>query len=334
MQTIKLLNAGNAKDWRHELANAITSADELLQVLGLEHLRTRLIQRPAFRLLIPRAYVNKMRKQDADDPLLKQVLPLALENTGTGLKDPVGDLHAMPTPGLLHKYKGRALLITTGACAIHCRYCFRRHFPYAGSNPGKNEWKQMLDYLSSHRDIEEIILSGGDPLVLDNEKLQDLFLTLEKIPHIQWLRIHTRLPVVLPSRIDDALVTLVQKLRFRTTIVIHSNHANELMHDEYEALQRLGAAGVTLLNQSVLLKTVNDSAAALIALSKRLHHASVLPYYLHMLDPVLGATHFDVPEHRAVEILNRVRSELPGYLVPRLVREIPGEPSKSAIFSI
>ena len=334
MHTIKLLKAEGPADWQFELANAITSVDELLYELELEQLENRLVRNSAFRLLVPRAYVKKMQKGNADDPLLMQVLPVTAENTLSGFTDPVGDLNAMATPGLLHKYQGRALLVTTGACAIHCRYCFRRHFPYSASNPRKNEWKQALDYLHTHDDIHEAILSGGDPLVLDNAKLAQLFTALEHIPHIQWLRIHTRLPVVLPSRIDDELITLLQKLRFRITFVIHANHANELMIDELEALRRLGSSGFTLLNQSVLLKGVNDCTSSLATLSKRLYEAGVLPYYLHMLDPVQGAMHFDVPQHRAIEILNTLKQALPGYLLPRLVREIPGEASKTAIFTI
>jgi EF-P beta-lysylation protein EpmB len=334
MHTIKRLKAEGHADWQFELANAITSVDELLYELELEQSENRLVRQSAFRLLVPRAYVKKMQKGNADDPLLMQVLPVAAENIASGFTDPVGDLNAMATPGLLHKYQGRALLVTTGACAIHCRYCFRRHFPYSASNPRKNEWKQALDYLHTHNDIHEVILSGGDPLVLDNAKLAELFTALEHIPHIQWLRIHTRLPVVLPSRIDDELITLLQKLRFRITFVIHANHANELMIDELEALQRLRSSGITLLNQSVLLKGVNDCGTSLATLSKRLYEAGVLPYYLHLLDPVRGAMHFDVPQYRAIEILDKLKKELPGYLLPRLVREIPGEASKTAIFTI
>jgi len=334
MHNIKLLKAGEPTDWQSELANTIISVDELLYELGLEHIENKLIRNSDFSLRVPRAFVKKMQKGNADDPLLMQVLPVTSENALSGLTDPVGDLNAMTTPGLLHKYKGRVLLVTTGACAIHCRYCFRRHFPYSSSNPRKNEWQQAIEYLRTHDDVHEVILSGGDPLVLDNTKLERLCTALEQIPHIQWLRIHTRLPVVLPSRIDNGLITLLQKLRFRITLVIHANHANELMTDELEALQRLASTGITLLNQSVLLKGVNDSTASLISLSKRLYQAGVLPYYLHMLDPVQGAMHFDVPQSRAIEILNTLKQELPGFLVPRLVREKPGETSKTAIFTI
>ena len=334
MQNIKSINPERAPDWQSELASAITSAEELLEELVLPQLAARLVHNPAFRLRVPRRFVAKMQKGNADDPLLKQVLPIAAENRPYGVNDPVGDLAAMATPGLLHKYRGRALLVTTGACAIHCRYCFRRHFPYANANPGKNEWQDAMAYLSTHQDIHEVILSGGDPLVLDNAKLGRLLTTLEQIPHIKWLRIHTRLPVVLPSRIDEELVSLLQKLRLRKTFVIHANHANELMADEFAAMHRLQSSGITLLNQSVLLKGVNDTASTLIELSNRLYEAGVLPYYLHMLDPVQGAMHFEVSQARAIELMESLRVELPGYLVPRLVREIPGESSKTAIFTI
>ena len=335
MYKVLTIQTGNAAHWQIELADAISSVDELVDELELGHLKTELVQNPDFRLRVPRAFVRKMQKGNADDPLLKQVLPVHAETaSSSGLTDPVGDLNAMTVPGLLHKYQGRVLLVTTGACAIHCRYCFRRHFPYASANPRRNEWKQALAYLKAHGDISEVVLSGGDPLVLDNARLHYLLSALEEIPHIQWLRIHTRLPVVLPSRIDDGLLDILQGLRFTKTVVIHANHANELMSDEFESLQRLASSGCTLLNQSVLLKGVNDSPTSLLDLSTRLYQAGVLPYYLHMLDPVRGALHFEVSQRRAIEILNTVRSSLPGFLVPRLVREIPGEASKTAIFTI
>ena len=321
-------------DWQAQLVDAITSVDELLRLLELDPDAAMALPKSDFRLLVPRVFVDKMQVGNPDDPLLRQIIPLALEGTPGGDRDPVGDLGAMPTPGLLHKYQGRALLLTTGACAIHCRYCFRRHFPYASANPCTSQWQQALDYLAAHDEIEEVILSGGDPLVMDNEKLALLLDALERITHLRWLRIHTRLPVVLPSRIDDALILQLQQRRFRTTLVIHANHANELMNDEADALQRLATGGVTLLNQSVLLKGVNDSAASLIALSKRLYETGVLPYYLHLLDPAEGVMHFDVPLSRAVAILDALQTALPGFLVPRLVREMPGAASKTAIFTI
>ena len=334
MHRIKLHRSTTPDDWRRELASAITSVDELLKELALEHLKNKVVRDTPFRLLVPRTYAARMQRGNPDDPLLKQVLPLAVEDADCGVADPVGDLDAMVTPGLLHKYKARVLLVTTGACAVHCRYCFRRHFPYASFNAARQDWQQAFDYIRRHDDIREVILSGGDPLLLDNARLERLFIALEQIPHLEWLRIHTRVPVVLPSRIDHELACLLRDLRFRTTIVIHANHGNELVTEVSTALQRLLAGGASLLNQSVLLKGINDSAAALIALSKRLYRAGVLPYYLHMLDPVQGAMHFNVPESRAAAILKTLQAELPGYLVPRLVREIPGETSKTAIFTI
>ncbi|MBT8127230.1 MAG: EF-P beta-lysylation protein EpmB [Gammaproteobacteria bacterium] len=334
MHHYTLKTSAKLPNWKAELANAVTSVAELLRLLELDPDDGMVLPKPGFRLLVPRGFVNKMQAGNPDDPLLRQVLPLAVERAPGGYRDPVGDLDAMPSPGLVHKYRGRVLLLTTGACAIHCRYCFRRHFPYASANPCKSQWQQALDYLKAHADIEEVILSGGDPLVVDNDKLGQLLDALEQISHLRWLRIHTRLPVVLPARIDDALTLQLRQRRFRTTLVIHANHANELMCDEADALQRLATSGVTLLNQSVLLKGVNDSATTLIALSKRLYEFGVLPYYLHLLDPAEGVMHFDVPQSRAIAILDALQAALPGFLVPRLVREIPGAASKTAIFTI
>jgi EF-P beta-lysylation protein EpmB len=322
-------------DWRRELAEAVSDPHKLLSLLDLEHaLGDSIVSRPAFRLRVPMAYIAKMQKGDIDDPLLRQVLPLLDENHAGGVSDPVGDLDAMPVPGLLHKYHGRVLLLTTGACAVHCRYCFRRHFPYGDANPARDGWRQALDYIRDHSDIDEVILSGGDPLVLDNAKLGELLQQLERIPHLKWLRVHTRLPVVIPSRIDAPLLQLFSHSRFRITMVIHANHANELTQIEAEALRALSDTGVTLLNQSVLLKGVNDDANALTALSKSLYEVSVLPYYLHLLDPVRGAMHFDVPRNRATALLAQLRARLPGYLVPALAQEIAGADSKTVIFAI
>jgi len=334
MHNFKLLPTSTRTGWQAELADAVTSVAELLHLLELDHIADRVVSDPGFRLRVPRAFVDKMQRGNSADPLLRQVLPLIAENDQRGLTDPVGDLEAMTSPGVLHKYRGRVLLITTGACAVHCRYCFRRHFPYADANPGKNGWHEALAYLATHDDIREVILSGGDPLLMTNDKLGLLLAELEQITHIKWLRIHTRIPLVLPSRIDAALITLLHQLRFDTTIVIHANHANELMADEARALNRLADGTTTLLNQSVLLRGVNDSADALSRLSTRLFDCRVLPYYLHMLDPVQGAMHFDVPQDQAVTLIDELRANLPGYLVPRLVREIQGETSKTAIFTI
>jgi EF-P beta-lysylation protein EpmB len=322
-----------APDWKRELAAAITSSEELLHLLQLDpQLPTAA---PAnFRLRVPRAYAAKMRPGDARDPLLLQVLPRTAEFAGTGLLDPVADLEAMPTPGLLHKYHGRVLLITTGACAVHCRYCFRRNFPYSEASISTSHLQAALDYIGAHSEIREVILSGGDPLVLDDDKLAALENQLSEIEHVKWLRIHTRLPVVLPARITPALLDWMQSSRLKITLVMHANHANEIGEHETIALAALRRAGVTLLNQSVLLHQVNDNTETLIELSQRLHDSGVLPYYLHLLDKTRGAMHFDVPSATAVQIIDQMRARLPGYLVPRLVREQPGENSKTAIFSI
>ena len=324
--------------WKKELANATRSVTSLLEQLELgSHIALTDIQ-PDFKCLVTDSYINKIQSGDINDPLLQQVLPLRRENHPetqlAGVTDPVGDIDAIASPGLLHKYHGRALLISTGACAIHCRYCFRRAFPYQQSSCSSNAVDGVLDYLNKHGEIEEIILSGGDPLVLDNEKLSSLIAKLETIEHLQTLRIHTRLPVVLPSRINKGLLDLLQSSRFQVVMVIHANHANELQKDEYTKLQRLHQAGVTLLNQSVLLKGVNDNTATLLALSKRLFQCNTLPYYLHLLDPVRGAMHFDVDKTEALQIKTEMETHLPGYLVPRLVQEIAGNKAKTAIFRI
>jgi len=321
-------------EWKRELAAAISSSQELCTLLQLDQNQLPGDAQTAFRLRVPRAYVAKMQPGDHHDPLLLQVLPLAEETADSGLLDPVADLDAMTTTGLLHKYHGRVLLITTGACAIHCRYCFRRNFPYSDASLGTTHWQNALDYIRAHDEIKEVILSGGDPLVLDDHKLEALETELSEIRHVQWLRIHTRLPVVLPSRINADLLNWIQRSRFKITMVIHANHKNEIGAHEQKALAALREAGVTLLNQSVLLHRVNDKAETLIELSHKLHDSGVIPYYLHLLDKTRGAMHFEVPQSSAVQIISEMRASLPGFLVPRLVREQAGENSKTAIFSI
>lgn len=334
--SIKAFASQHEKEpWKIELADAISSPTELLSALDLDHLLADFVSNDSFfRLRVPRAYVARMQKGNAEDPLLLQVLPTLKELDPAGSYDPVGDLDAMPSPGLLHKYHGRALLITTGACAIHCRYCFRRHFPYSENSDRPSNLQGALEYLGNHPEIREVILSGGDPLVLDDKKLAALCSELETIPHIKWLRLHTRLPVVLPSRINHSLIQWMKKSRFRITVVIHANHGNELTRIEAQALSKFREIGVTLLNQSVLLKGINDSTDVLISLSERLHNLGVLPYYLHLMDRVQGATHFEVDPAIACQIVDGMRARLPGYLVPKLVREESGKNSKTAISSI
>lgn len=324
--------------WKKELANATTSVAHLLKRLELDQYIAETDTQSDFKCLVTDSYIEKMKTGNINDPLLQQVLPSSRENHLSmqehGKADPVGDLNAQVTQGLLHKYHGRALIINTGACAIHCRYCFRRAYPYQESSCTNRAQDDALNYLNKHAEIEEVILSGGDPLVLDNKKLSALITKLERIKHIQTLRIHTRIPVVLPSRITTGLLNLLQASRLQIVMVIHANHANELQGDEYAKLHLLDQAGITLLNQSVLLKGVNDNVTALITLSKRLFQCKTLPYYLHLLDPVKGVMHFETSKTSAHHLMQEITAKLPGYLVPKLVQEIAGSQSKTAIFRI
>ncbi len=318
--------------WQRELARAITDPAELLRELKLDPalLPTARVAAARFPLRVPRGFVARMARGDPNDPLLRQVLPMGaeLEATPGFVADPVGDRAAQAAPGVLHKYHGRALLIATGACAVHCRYCFRREFPYAEAPAGAEEWRPALSYLAGDSSIREVILSGGDPLSLSNRRLGVLLTALGRIPHLERLRIHSRQPIMLPERVDEGLLELLAQTRLRPVLVAHANHPREINAAVRAALARLAATGVTLLNQSVLLRGVNDSAAVLAELSETLFAARVLPYYLHLLDPVRGAAHFDVNEIEASAIMKTLRQRLPGYLVPRLVREQPGQPAK------
>jgi len=322
-------------DWQTALGQAITDPAELLDVLGLgpEWLPAARDAARAFPLRVPRGFVARMHRGDPADPLLRQVLPLAQEShvvEGFG-PDPVGDLAAHKASGVLHKYQGRVLLTATGACAIHCRYCFRRHFPYAEANASTQNWRAALDYITAHPDVREVILSGGDPLTLSDRRLGDFVRALEGCAHVERLRLHTRLPVVLPERVTQEFCAWLAGTRFKTVVVIHANHAQELDDTVRTACKRLADSGATLLNQSVLLRGVNDSVTALTRLSDTLFAAGVLPYYLHLLDRVQGAAHFDVSEDAARRLLAGLNAQLPGYLVPRLVREVPGAPGKELV---
>lgn len=321
--------------WQTALANAIKDPEELLSQLGLSGylsiVNDDILKQ--FPLRVTQSYINKMRYGDPEDPLLRQVFPLIDESIDAYnfVVDPVGDHLAVTAPGILQKYHGRALLLTTGACAIHCRYCFRRHFPYGDSNPLASQWQQTLNSIAADTSINEVILSGGDPLVLTDIKLSQIVSDLEHIKHIKRLRIHTRLPVVLPERIDKHLLQWLSSSKLQIVMVIHANHANEIDQNVADALTQLNIAGCQLLNQAVLLKGVNDTAESLYNLSERLAEVQVMPYYLHLLDRVAGASHFDVPENQGVELIEQLRTLLPGYLVPRLVREQQGEASKTVI---
>ncbi len=319
-------------NWQQELANGFRDPAALLAALGLraDEVDADLDPSHPFPLRVPAGYVRRMRHGDPADPLLRQVLPLGRERIAAPgfTSDPVGDRAAIRGQGVLRKYHGRALLITTGACAIHCRYCFRRHFPYAEQHAGEDDWSAALATIAGDPSITEVILSGGDPLVLSTARLAPLVAGLAAIPQLRRLRLHTRLPVVLPSRVDDGLVALLAGVRLRPVVVIHANHPREIDADVVTALARLRDAGIALLNQSVLLRGVNDDDATLAALSEGLFDAGVLPYYLHLLDRVAGAAHFEVPETEARALHARLLTRLPGYLVPRLVRESPGAPTK------
>ena len=317
--------------WQQELAGAITRPEALARALGLDPGLFPAATRAAglFGLRVPLSFVRRMRAGDPEDPLLLQVMPVAAElaeQPGFG-PDPLDERDTLKAPGLLQKYAGRALLIATGACAINCRYCFRREFPYA-EQIGSGALSQALDAIAADPGIDEVILSGGDPLSLSDARLRALTDALAKIAHLRRLRVHTRLPVVLPSRVDAGLLQWLRELPWPVAMVLHSNHANEIDPSVLAACAQLRAAGVTLLNQSVLLRGVNDSVAALAQLSQRLFEAGVVPYYLHLLDRVRGAAHFDVPEATARQLVGELAAGLSGYLVPKLVREVPGGPAK------
>ncbi|MEX1826577.1 EF-P beta-lysylation protein EpmB [Luteibacter sp. CQ10] len=320
--------------WRELWRDAITDAGELLAAVGLAQ-RTDLLppDDAGFPLRVPRGFVARMRPGDPDDPLLRQVLPRREEHDPAEgyTVDAVGDMAAKAAHGLLHKYDGRALLIASGSCAVNCRYCFRRHFPYGEEIAAAAQWREALAHVAADTSIRELILSGGDPLSLATHKLEELTQGLAALPHVIRLRIHTRLPVVLPERVDDAFTRWLADLPLQKVVVLHANHANEFDATVDAACARLREAGATLLNQSVLLAGVNDDADALASLCERSFAAGVLPYYLHQLDKVSGAAHFEVSDERALALVENLRGRLPGYLVPKLVRELPGDPSKRPV---
>ncbi|AFL72291.1 EF-P beta-lysylation protein EpmB [Thiocystis violascens] len=325
-----------SESWRHSLAASFTDVAALLESLGLREADIPDLDRatpPSFRVLVTREFAALMRPGDPEDPLLRQVLPLALEQARIPgyVMDPVDDTAADRGHGLLQKYAGRALLIATGACAIHCRYCFRRHYPYAGLGSAAARSASALARIAADPSLSEVILSGGDPLMLADDQLERLVAQLDGIGHLRRLRIHTRLPVVLPNRVTERFCAILADSRLDAVVVIHANHPQELGADAEQSLGLLRRAGVTVLNQSVLLRAVNDDSTTLGQLSERLFRCGALPYYLHQLDPVSGAAHFQVSDQRACRLIQTLRQQLPGYLVPRLVREVPGADSKMPI---
>ncbi|MFW1996153.1 EF-P beta-lysylation protein EpmB [Acinetobacter guillouiae] len=327
------------QNWQSQLSDLITDPLELLEILELSKaqlLSGAILASGQFKLRVPRAFVRKMEVGNPLDPLLLQVLPhhLEMEEHEGFVTDPLDEEQANQIAGVLHKYKSRFLLTLTGACAVHCRYCFRRHFPYQENLPKNEDWLNIKGYLEAHPEINEVILSGGDPLTLSNRKLATWIERLESISQIKILRIHSRVPIVIPERIDEELVSLLKNSRLRVILVVHSNHPAELDNLTCAKLSHLAKQNILVLNQAVLLKGVNDSAQTLVNLSQRLFEAQILPYYLHVLDKVKGAHHFDLGAEKIDQIYKDVLASLPGYLVPKLVREVAGENNKTPLFGV
>lgn len=320
-------------DWQKILAEGFASAHELLDFLQLPHTLASDDAQKQFKTRVPQGFAALMEPGNPLDPLLLQVLPQAKELTLDAgyATDPLQEAKANPLPGLIHKYSGRVLLTLAGACAINCRYCFRRHFPYENNNPGRHGWDPVLQYIAHDNTISEVILSGGDPLLAKDAHLAPLISQLSAISHVKTLRIHSRIPVVLPERIDDSFLRLFADFSLQKVMVLHSNHPRELDDRVFAASRRLREADMLLLNQSVLLAGVNNNADILVQLSRRLFACGILPYYLHLLDKVQGAHHFDVPLQEAKKLYQVLQSQLPGYLVPRLVREEAGVGHKTLI---
>jgi EF-P beta-lysylation protein EpmB len=330
-----LANEPVASDWHRSLANAIRDPADLIERLGLNAPLSWTAREAAseFPLLVPVSYLNRMQPGDPDDPLLRQVLPLdaELQPVPGFTADAVDDVGFRIAPGLLQKYAGRALLIATGSCAVHCRYCFRRHYPYGDEPRRLDDWQPAIDALTSDPSITEVLLSGGDPLMLTDQRLADLIDQLESVPHLQRIRVHTRLPIVLPDRVTPRLIDVLTNSRLALVFVVHANHAAEVVGDCAESLRSLVKSGIPVLNQAVLLKGVNDSVDALCELSEALINLGVMPYYLHQLDRVAGTAHFEVSSDRGREFIREMRKRLPGYAVPRYVQEIPGAAHKTVI---
>lgn len=324
-----------APDWQTELRQCIDDPAELLALLELPAslLQGARTASQEFTLRVPRPWLGRIRKGDPNDPLLRQILPLEdelLQVPGFS-PDPLQEASAIPANGLVHKYTDRVLLILSGACAINCRYCFRRHFPYDANQLGPRQWQQVLDYLRAHPQVSEVIFSGGDPLATPDNRLRRMLGELSEIGHLKRVRIHSRLPVAIPRRVTDSLLQALTATRLQPVLVLHINHPQEIDAAVAEACHRLQRAGITLLNQAVLLRGVNDSVGVQKTLSEALFSCGVLPYYLFVLDAVAGAAHFDVEDRQARRLVGELQSVLPGYLVPRLAREIPGRPSKTLL---
>jgi len=323
------------KNWQQQLSEAFNSIEDLCHYLHLpiDALPVSNVAATNFPIRVPLSFAACMEKGNPDDPLLKQVLPTQEELIAyPGFNnDPVGDLQATAQTGVIHKYHGRVLLINTGSCAINCRYCFRRNFPYSELQLSKQSELAAINYIRQDRSLSEVILSGGDPLLLNDARLTKLLEQLDGIEHIKRIRIHSRLPIVLPARITDEFIKTLQNSSKQIVMVVHCNHANEINNRVITAFNTLKAHGITLFNQSVLLKGVNDQVDTLCALSEKLFHHGVIPYYLHLLDKAAGTGHFEVAETQAVELIKEVQATLSGYLVPKLVKEVAGQHSKQIV---
>ncbi|MCF6808452.1 EF-P beta-lysylation protein EpmB [Thiotrichales bacterium 19S9-12] len=320
------------RDWKKSLINSFSDVNTLIEYLKLDKNTLNLSQaiQNQFKTIVPLAFAGRIEKNNPNDPLLKQVLTSSDEEISHKdyIHDPLAEKKFNPIPGLLHKYQSRVLLIAHSACAIHCRYCFRRHFSYQDNIPGKSHWLKAFNYIKNDQGIEEVILSGGDPLMHNDSMIQFFIKHIADIPHIKRLRIHSRIPVILPERITPNLLSILTNSRLKVILVIHANHANELDDEVETVLKAVHASGVLLLNQSTLLKDINDNPQVLHQLSTRLIECQVLPYYIHLLDKVSGAAHFDISLSQAKAIMKELSEMTSGFMVPKLAKEVPDLPSK------
>lgn len=320
--------------WQRQLAEAIRNPQDLLAALGICADAVPALPTTSFPTLVPLSFLKRMEFGNPQDPLLRQVLQTAQEDAAIPgfTADPVADSNARIAPGLLQKYSGRALLIATGACAVHCRYCFRREYPYQQEPRTLDDWQPAIQEIAETPSLTEIILSGGDPLMLNDDRLVALCEQLDAIPHVQRLRLHTRLPIVLPARITSRLLQLLTSLRTQPVLVVHANHGHEIANDCESALRQLVRSGIPVLNQAVLLRKINDTVEDLELLCRRLINIGVMPYYLHQLDRVHGAAHFEVDRQLGISLIQKLAAKLPGYAIPRFVQEIPGKAGKTPLF--
>ena len=320
--------------WQQRLQEGFSDAKALLNYLQLPEEAASVTSEQLFPTRVPISFAQKMRKGDLSCPLLKQVLAISKENhVNEGfLIDPLNEQAANPVQGLLHKYYGRVLITLASSCAINCRYCFRRHFPYKENQISASRWQAILEYIQADPSIHEVIMSGGDPLMHKTKRIKQYIDDLAPIAHVKTVRFHSRLPVVMPERINSNFIEMLKIAPFKIVMVIHCNHPAELCDQTKAVFKALTQAGVTLLNQSVLLKNINDSSKVLATLSHKLFEQSVMPYYLHILDKVKGTAHFDLDLIGAKKIYSQLQEKLPGYLVPKMVVEQPGAMNKTLVF--